>query len=399
MFARKSKERFSPGVNLGVLGGGQLGRMFAIAARELGFHVHVFAQEAGSPAGQVADSEVVGDFLDDRAIQRFAARVDLVTFEVEHVPFSTIQALSEIVPVRPDGAIVHICQNRLREKKFLVAHGFPVTPFAAVCSRSQLAEAVPRIGLPAILKTADGGYDGMGQHVIAQPSDAIEALANHPDREMILEHAVDLALELSVLVARGLNGEIAHWGVIANRHAKHVLDISIAPAEIAPELAQEAIAIATEIARQLDLVGVLCVEFFLDRTGRLMVNELAPRPHNSGHLTIEASATSQFEQQVRAICGLPLGSTAFMRPAAMANLLGNLWRHGTPHFQRLDARHNVRLHLYGKTEPRPGRKMGHLTAVGDTAAAALYRVCAARNEICVAQPPEGKVRRMALAKA
>lgn len=381
MWSDHSKDWFSPGANLGILGGGQLGRMFALAAKSLGYRVHVFSTEKDSPAGQVADSEIVGSFHDEDAIRRFVPEIDVATFEVENLPFETAQRIGEIVPVRPDPSILSICQHRVHEKSFLAANGYPVTPFLNIESERDLRNALCSIGLPAILKTANGGYDGKGQYLVTTPGDAANAIARHPGRVMVLEKAIDLAMELSVIVARGLDGEVVHWGVIANRHEHHILDVSMAPAEIAPELANEAITIATEIARQLNLVGVMCVEFFLDSRGKLLVNELAPRPHNSGHLTIEASPTSQFEQQVRAICGLPLGSTAIVRPAAMANLLGDFFLQHGPDFGSIPADQDVRLHWYGKGQPRPGRKMGHLTAVSRTLAEALHRVRAARETI------------------
>ncbi len=382
MWSNHSKDWFSPGANLGILGGGQLGRMFALAARSLGYRVHVFSTEKDSPAGQVADSEMVASFHDEDAIRRFASKIDVATFEVENLPVETARRIGEIVPVRPDPSILNICQHRLREKSFLAANGYPVTPFLKIESDRELSMACCSIGLPAILKTANGGYDGKGQYLVRSIGDAANALLMHPNQSMVLEKQVDLAMELSVIVARGFDGEVVHWGVIANRHEHHILDVSMAPAEITPKLADDAITMATEIARQVNLVGVMCVELFLDSRGKLLVNELAPRPHNSGHLTIEASATSQFEQQVRAICGLPLGSTAIVRPAAMANLLGDLWQEGEPHFERLSTYRNIRLHLYGKAHPRPGRKMGHMTAVCRTSAEALHQVCAAREAIC-----------------
>lgn len=378
-------DRFAPGANIGLLGGGQLGRMFAMAARNLGYRVHVFSSEKDSPASAVADSETVGDFRDECAIRKFATQIDVATFEFEHLPHETACWIEETVPVRPDPSILRICQNRAREKEFLVAHGFPITPFVKIESDRTDWQRPGFFELPAILKTADGGYDGKGQQYVRTPADLEDAIATHPGRDMVLEKVVDLAMELSVIVARSLDGTVAHWGVIANRHRHHILDVSVAPAEVAPDLADEAVAIAGEIARELNLVGVICVEFFLDSRGRLMVNELAPRPHNSGHLTIEASPTSQFEQQARAICGLPLGSTEIVRPAAMANLLGDLWRDGEPHFERIGGGRDIRLHLYGKKEARPGRKMGHLTALARTAAEALHRVCDARNVIRASQ--------------
>lgn len=384
MIQKATPASFPPGSTIGMLGGGQLGRMFAFAARAMGYRVHVFTPEPHSPAGQVADAETIAAFGDSEALRAFADRIDVATIEFENIPVEAIVALSEYVPVRPDGDILGICQHRVREKAFLSAHGFPVTPFAEINRPAQVANAIKSVGFPAILKTAHAGYDGKGQTRVASLHELSDVLAGVGTHEMILEKAVDLAMELSVIVARGVDGQMANWGVFANRHERHVLDVSVAPAGICPDLTHEAIKIATEIARQLKLVGVLCVEFFLDRAGRLLVNELAPRPHNSGHLTIEAFVTSQFEQQVRAVCGLPLGSTDQVRPAAMANLLGDHWHGNDLDWSQVCSWSDVKFHLYGKAAPRPGRKMGHLTATANTTAEALHRVCAARAALAMA---------------
>lgn len=381
MVGKSTATSLPPGATIGMLGGGQLGRMFTFAARAMGYRVHVFSPEPNSPAGQVADQEFVADFRDYDALSVFGRGIDVATFEFENVPAESVQRLSERVSVQPDGAILTICQHRVREKMFLASHGFPVTPFVGVNSPMDLETAARKVKFPAILKTASAGYDGKGQTRVDSSIEATAAMTRFAGEEMILEEQVDLAMEASVIVARGHDGAIANWGVIANQHKRHILDISVAPAGLDPKLTREAIDIATEIARQLELVGVLCVEFFIDRTGRLLVNELAPRPHNSGHLTIEAFVTSQFEQQVRAVCGLPLGPTDQICPAAMANLLGDHWQGQDPDWSRLSAWEDVKLHLYGKKTPKPGRKMGHLTATSRTATEAMQRVCAARSEL------------------
>src|ERR1700722_1870043 len=375
-----------PGSTLGVLGGGQLGRMFAIAARRMGYRVHTFSPDDDTPAGQVADLEVCASYDDLDAVGKFARDVDVVTFEFENVPAATAAAAAEFAPVHPSGEVLHITQHRLREKTFLRQHGFPITDFEAVRSLEDLRCAVKRLGTPAILKTAGWGYDGKGQIDVRSPEDVDSAWEKLQTTEAVLEAFVDFEKEVSVVAARGSDGQFVHWGLIENNHHRHILDTSFAPAAVPPQKEAEAAEIARGVLDQLKVVGVLCVEFFLRKDGKLVVNELAPRPHNSGHLTFDASVTSQFEQQARAVCGLPLGSTELLRPAAMANLLGDLWlRDGKPvepnWIAALSKSNNVKLHLYGKAEPRVGRKMGHLTAIADTAPQALERVLAARDAL------------------
>jgi 5-(carboxyamino)imidazole ribonucleotide synthase len=369
-----------PGSTLGVLGSGQLGRMFAIAARQMGYRVHTFSPDSDTPTGQVADVEVTASYDDLDAVRAFARNVSVVTFEFENVPAATAAAAAEFAPVRPGGDVLHVTQHRLREKTFLAKHGFPVTPFRAVRTVDDVREAVRHHGPAAVLKTASFGYDGKGQSKVRSLAEA-EAAVGAGDVERIYEAFVDFDLEVSVVAARGLDGSFAHWGVIANDHVNHILDLSVAPADVPPDVAAEAVQIARGILEQLNIVGVLCVEFFLTKSGKLLVNELAPRPHNSGHLTIDASSTSQFEQQLRAVCGLPLGSTRLHRPAAMAQLLGDLWEKREPHWLAACARPNVKLHLYGKSDPRRGRKMGHLTALADSADEATRRVLDARSAL------------------
>lgn len=370
-----------PGSTLGLLGSGQLGRMFALAARRMGYRIHVFSPERDSPTGQVADREVVGDYADVDAVRAFARQVQVVTFEFENVPAPTAAACAECAPVRPAGSVLHITQNRLREKTFLAGAGLPVAPFEPVRSLTDLHAGLRQLGLPAVLKTAAFGYDGKGQSLISNLEDSQTAWEAIGQQDSILEAFVDFDREASVVAARGLDGSFAHYGVIENTHHHHILDVSCAPASLPPALAGEAIEIARRVLEKLEVVGVLCVEFFLTRDGRWLINELAPRPHNSGHLTIEACLTSQFEQQVRAVCGLPLGATDYVRPAAMANLLGEVWNHGEPDWPAACAWPEVKLHLYGKHQPRPGRKMGHLTALGETVAAARQKVIAARQAL------------------
>lgn len=352
-----------PGSAIGVLGSGQLGRMFAIAARRMGYRVHTYSPDSDTPTGQVSDVEITGSYDDLDRVRAFARAVEVVTFEFENVPAAAAAAAAEYTVVRPDGSVLHTTQHRLREKQFLSSHGFPVAPWRAVTSPSDLDAAA----FPAILKTAGFGYDGKGQHRVANSQEARAALAMLDGQPSVLEAFVDLAIEISVVAVRSSGGAFAHYGPVENRHVNGILDVTVAPAKVAPELARRSIEMTRSVLEELDVVGVLCVEFFVARDGSLMINELAPRPHNSGHFTFDACVTSQFEQQLRAVCGLPLGSTEQMRPAAMANLIGGLWSHGEPDWRAASAFPNVKLHLYGKLEARPGRKMGHLTALGDNA--------------------------------
>lgn len=367
-----------PGAVVGVLGSGQLGRMFAIAARRMGYRVHVLSPESDTPTGQVADVEVTAAYDDLDAVRRFAAQVDAVTFEFENVPAATAAAAAELAPVRPDGQVLHVCQERLREKAFLAGTGLPVPPFAAVRTVEDIGPALQRVGTPAVLKTAAFGYDGKGQARVGNAAEAGAAFAAAGGQPCILEAFVDFDREVSVVAARGLDGAFAHWGVIDNAHRNHILDVSVSPAPVPAAVEKAALEIARTILDSLRVVGVLCVEMFLTRSGDLLVNELAPRPHNSGHLTVDASLTSQFEQQLRAVCGLPLGSTEGVRAAAMANLLGDLWGNGEPDWAAACAVPNVKLHLYGKAAPRPGRKMGHLTALAASPDEARWAVLHAR---------------------
>lgn len=367
-----------PGSTVGVLGSGQLGRMFAIAARRMGYRVHTLSPDYDTPTGQVADVEVSASYDDLDAVREFARRVDVVTFEFENVSADSAHAAAEIAPVRPAGEVLHITQHRKREKEWLSRHGFPVAPFAIVHSLEELRTALIHIGQPAVLKSAGFGYDGKGQVRVDADTDLAAAWQAAGGVEAVLESWVTYECEVSVIGARSLDGKFAHFGVVQNTHANHILDVTMAPALIDPAVRDHAIEIAQAILDDLNVVGVLCVEFFLSRSGTLMVNELAPRPHNSGHFSVDACVTSQFEQQLRAVCGLPLGSTEQVRPAAMANLLGDLWNGGTPNWAAVCSLPDVKVHLYGKTEARPGRKMGHLTAMAATPQEAAARVREAR---------------------
>ncbi|MYA76407.1 MAG: 5-(carboxyamino)imidazole ribonucleotide synthase [Gemmatimonadetes bacterium] len=370
-----------PGSTIGILGSGQLGRMIAIAARRMGYRVHTLSPESDSPTGQVADREVVAAYDDVEAVKRFAEDVDVITLEFENISADCVDAASPIAPVRPKGSVLHTTQNRLREKTFLAEHGFPVAPFRHVKSREELATAVEEIGTPAVLKTAGFGYDGKGQVKIDSADDVGGAWTSMVGQEAVLEAFIDFELELSVVAARGFTGDFAHYGAVENKHSHHILDVTTAPADVTGAVNVTAVNLTRKVFEGLDIVGVACVEYFLDHDENLIINEIAPRVHNSGHFTFDACDTSQFEQQVRAVCGLPLGSTEQPRPAAMANLLGDLWANGEPDWVTALSIPEVKLHLYGKQEARPGRKMGHLTAMADTREQSVERVVEARKSL------------------
>lgn len=370
-----------PGATIGVLGSGQLGRMFAIAARRMGYRVHTLSPESDTPTGQISDREIQAEYDDLDAVRAFARDVSVVTFEFENVPAATAAACEQFAPVRPGGNVLHVSQNRRREKTFLSEAGFPVTPFRAAESLAELRTALGELGVPAVLKTAGWGYDGKGQVRIDSAEQAQVAWQSLQTDAAVLEAFVPFEREVSVVAARGMDGAFVAYPPIDNAHSRHILDVSTCPAPLSESLSRQAHELARGVLEKLEVVGVLCVEFFVTRDGRLLINELAPRPHNSGHLTIDACVTCQFEQQLRAICGLPLGSTEMLRPAAMANLLGDLWTGGEPGWSAACAFADVKLHLYGKAQARPGRKMGHLTALAVDAGKARERVVAAREAL------------------
>ena len=376
-----------PGSTIGVFGGGQLGRMLAQAARGMGYRTHVFAPEPNCPAAQVADEHTSSEYTDREAVERFARAVDVVTIEFENVPTDAVELAAQFVPTRPSAHVLRITQDRLREKRFLVDAGIPCAPFAEVATDDQLQQALREVGTPAVLKTTGQGYDGKGQVKIAVADEADEAWNSLGRRPAVWEAFVDYRCELSVIVARSPRGEVATFGPILNHHAQHILDVSILPAEELTPVADKARRIAVHAGERLAATGMLCVEFFLTRDSHLLVNEIAPRTHNSGHLTIEACRTSQFHQQVLAICGQPLGPTHLVAPAAaMANLLGDMWTNGEPLWKNVRDNLDLQLHLYGKAEPKPGRKMGHLTALAGSVADAERAVREARSALL---PPAG----------
>jgi 5-(carboxyamino)imidazole ribonucleotide synthase len=390
---RADRAPILPGATLGILGGGQLGSMFAAAAKRMGYRVDAISDVADCPAARVCDRVHVGAYDDPVFLAEVGRGLAVVTFEFENVPAAAGEALARVTAVRPEPQVLHTTQDRAREKAFLVSHGFACAPHRVVRSREELHDAVAALGLPAVLKTAAFGYDGKGQAKLAGPADvepawaALNAGADGP-RTFVLEGWIDFDCEVSVVAARGLDGAVAAFGPTRNAHANHILDISSVPAGLPEPVLAAATDIAGRILAALGVVGVACVEFFVTKDGRVLVNEIAPRTHNSGHLTIEACETSQFEQQVRAVCGLPLGSTRPVAPAAMANLLGDCWgadparASREPDWAAALAVPGVRLHLYGKREPRRGRKMGHLTALADSVAEAMARVREARRRAC-----------------
>ena len=372
-----------PGSALGVLGSGQLGRMFTIAARRMGYRVHTFSPDEDTPTGQVADVEVTASYADLDALRAFASQVSVVTFEFENVPADAVAAIEQVVQVGPSGAALHVAQQRAREKEFLAKHGIPTAAFARAATLDELWDGVARIGTPAVIKTAAFGYDGKGQHKVTTPADVEHIWTAIGRQEAVVEKFISLQAEVSVIAARGLDGAITTYPLFENRHRHHILDVTTSPAAVPQPVARQAADITRTVLESLQYIGILCVEFFLSTDGELLVNEIAPRPHNSGHLTFDASVTSQFEQQVRSVCGLPLGSPELLRPAAMANLLGDLWTDGEPNWAAACRHPDVKLHLYGKEEPRPGRKMGHLTAMGRTVDEAMDRVVSARDALLI----------------
>ena len=352
-----------PGATIGILGGGQLGRMTALAAATLGYRCHIFCPEKDSPAAQVSAAATIAAYTDREALARFAREVSVVTYEFENIPHAPVAELERLVPVRPSAGVLQITQDRVREKNFLNSIGIATAPWRPITDAPTLENAILELGLPSVLKTARLGYDGKGQ-VAVKPANADAGVlwdtmvkAMPAPAEAVLERFVNFELEISVIVARGPDGKHANYVAVENRHEHHILAQTIAPARIPFATARRAEGMARHIAEKLDLVGVVAVEMFVGEGGELMVNELAPRPHNSGHWTIDACVTSQFEQVVRAICGLPLGSPRRHSDAVMDNLIGD----AVNRWPELVRDPDAKLHLYGKAEARPGRKMGHVT--------------------------------------
>jgi len=379
----------NPGAWLGLLGGGQLGRMFTMAAQSMGYKVLVLDPGSDSPAGSVADGHIQADYADDAALAEMAARCLSATTEFENVPAESLRRLSERCVVSPAAGSVAVAQDRIREKLFLRDHGFATAPFAVIRSAADLRAPEVNSLLPGILKVSRFGYDGKGQVRVRAASELAEAFATLSSEACVLEKQLVLQKELSVVVARGFDDAVVTFPVSENEHANGILDLSIVPARVAPDVATEARQQAIDLANKLNYHGVLCVEYFVLGDGRLLVNEIAPRPHNSGHYTIDACVTSQFEQQVRVMCSSPLGDTSMLRPSVMLNLLGDVWANGQPHWETVLRHRGAKLHLYGKSEPRPGRKMGHVTVLAQQTEVALATALEIKSGlVAAAEAPE-----------
>ncbi len=374
------------GKTIGVLGGGQLGRMLAQAAQTLGYRVHVYEPQINSPAGAVANHEVNASYQDADALLDFARGVDVVTYEFENIPAAALAVIAPLVPLHPSAEVLHTTQNRQREKAWLKANNFPHVAYAEALD-GDIAPAVAQVSLPCVVKTADFGYDGKGQMKLSTSADLEQAVAIFRGRRCVVEAWCEFSCELSVIVARSTTGETRAFPVSENIHTHHILDFSIVPARVSPVIAQAAEALAARIAEKIGVVGLLAVEMFLTTTGELVVNELAPRPHNSGHWSIDGGETSQFEQHVRAVCGLPLGAVAVREPTVMVNILGDAWKWadgkvvGAPRWVAILAAPRAKLHLYGKAEPRPGRKMGHFTVRAADITTALAQAQALKAQL------------------
>jgi 5-(carboxyamino)imidazole ribonucleotide synthase len=369
-----------PGATVGVVGGGQLGRMFALQARSMGYRVVVLDPDPQSPAGAVADRQIRAPYDDQRALADLAASCKAITTEFENVPAATLQTLARSSLVRPPVEAVATTQDRITEKTFLQKHGFATAPSHPVRDRRELDAALAAVPRPALLKTSRLGYDGKGQATVETEDDAVRAFELFGGVPCILEARLRLECELSVIVARGADGDVVTFPAAENTHRDGILETSVVPARIPEALANQARELACRVAEAMEYVGVLGVELFVVG-GRLMVNEMAPRPHNSGHYTMDACSVDQFEQQLRALCGLPLARPVLLSPVAMINLLGDLWEGGEPRWEEAFKRPGVRLHLYGKAEARPGRKMGHLNCLAPDSTRALALALETRNAL------------------
>jgi 5-(carboxyamino)imidazole ribonucleotide synthase len=378
-----------PGATVGVVGGGQLGRMFTLRARSMGYRVVVLDPDAGSPAGTVADRHIRAGYADDAALDQLASACQAVTTEFENVPAATLERLAARTVVRPPVSAVAIAQDRVAEKTFLQDQGFATAPFRAVHHERELGQALSAVRLPALLKTSRLGYDGKGQALVTDAASAAVAFERLGRVACVLEQRLTLEHELSVVLARAADGEVAAFPVGENRHRNGILETTVVPARVPAALADEACSLAIGVAERMAYTGVLGVELFVADGGRLFVNEMAPRPHNSGHYTMDACTVDQFEQQLRALCGLPLGRPRLLSPVTMINLLGDLWAGGEPRWAEALKLPGVRLHLYGKAEPRPGRKMGHLNCLAESPELAFDLAHRARSALAVAPTPAG----------
>lgn len=369
-----------PNAMLGIIGGGQLGRMFTMAARAMGYRVTVLDPDPDSPAGSLADVHLKADFDDPVALDQLASSCAAVTTEFENIPASSLTRLAEWVKVSPAAASVAIAQDRIAEKRFITGAGLAVAPFIAIETSADLERDLSG-HLPGILKLARLGYDGKGQIRVSTDEEAKAAFQRLGQKPCVLERLLDLKTEVSVIVARSGPHQLTTFPVAENQHEAGILDISIVPARIAPALAEDARAMALRLAEAIDYIGVLAVEFFVLKDDELVINEMAPRPHNSGHYTLDATLTSQFEQQVRTLCGLPPGDTRLLSPVVMVNLLGDIWRDDGPAWDLLLSEPNVILHLYGKASARIGRKMGHYNVLAENTETALEQALALKNAL------------------
>ncbi len=367
---------------LGVLGGGQLGRMFTVAARSMGYRVWVLDPDPGSPAGAIADRHLRAAYRDEAALTDMGENCAAITTEFENVPAETLQFLESRVPVRPASRAVAIARDRILEKTFIREQGLATAPFVAIRKEDDLADACQQLEMPALLKTAQLGYDGKGQLAVSNPDEARQGFQRLGATPCVLEERVQLELELSVILARSVTGETALFPVAENTHVNGILDTSCVPARVSNELAAQAERMARKLADAMQYCGVLAVEFFLTANGKLLINEMAPRPHNSGHYTLDACLNSQFEQQVRTLCGLPPGSTALLSPVVMVNILGDWWAEGTPPpWGQLFNHPQTKLHLYGKQQARVGRKMGHFNCLAAELDEAIHTAEQVRAEL------------------
>ncbi|MBN4074199.1 5-(carboxyamino)imidazole ribonucleotide synthase [bacterium AH-315-D21] len=379
----KRESLLNPGSTIGIIGGGQLGRMLAIAARQMDYKTIVLDPDPECPAGQVTDGQIVDAYANRNAARDLARAADVVTYEFENVDADSVSAAAELKPVHPSTSVLRITQHRLHEKNALLKAGIPVAPFRPVESLGDLREAADNLGYPLVLKTATMGYDGKGQAIITREEDIKISydLLNRKDAELIVEQFIPFTMEISAICARTAEGQTATFPISENVHRNHILDISIVPARIPDDVATNARLLAVDIAEHLKVVGLIAIEMFVTKENELLVNELAPRPHNSGHYTMDGCDTSQFEQLVRVLAGMPIAEPRLHSPTVMVNLLGDIWEDtgGDPDWERALEMPGVSLHLYGKKEPRQGRKMGHLNVVADTVEDALYIATEARN--------------------
>jgi 5-(carboxyamino)imidazole ribonucleotide synthase len=372
-----------PNATLGVLGGGQLGRMFTLAAYSMGYRVVVLDPDPHSPAGLIADQHIKADYRDHAALQLLGDECAAITCEFENVPAGSMEYLETFCAVRPGSRAVHIAQDRIREKTFVQKHGLATAAFAAIYEDADIVAAIETLNAPLLMKTASMGYDGKGQVQVNTLAEARGAFVQLGSAACVLEELVDLEHEISVILARSLDGRMSVYPVGENRHVNGILDTTIVPAAVDPALGKAAVDMATRLAGAMDYCGVLAVEFFCTRQGTLLINEIATRPHNSGHYTVDACATSQFEQQVRMMCGLPPGDTQMLSPVVMTNLLGDIWENGEPDWRQVLNESQAHLHLYGKKTARPGRKMGHINCLAGDIEQALATTARIRNALSI----------------